>query len=200
MSEKQQAPKDRNVPHWYDASERPIDNVPSDIAAILESVQERSGFLPNIYRALAHRPDEFRAFFAYHDALMRSPSGLSHAEKELIVVSTSARNQCLYCVIAHGAILRIRSGKAHLADQVSVDPSSAGLSNREEAILTYAHKVSQHANTVEPSDFRPLYDVGCDDNDIWIIGSIAAFFALSNRLVGFAKVMPNPEFYDLGRS
>jgi uncharacterized peroxidase-related enzyme len=130
---------------------------------------------------------------------MRAPSGLSHAEKELIVVSTSAGNSCLYCVIAHGAILRIRSGRPHLADQVAVDASSADLSQRETAILNYAHIVSQHANTVGPEAFDPLYEVGCDDNDIWLIGAIASFFALSNRLVGFAKILPNPEFYALGR-
>jgi uncharacterized peroxidase-related enzyme len=143
---------------------------------------------------------EYRAFFAYHDALMETPAGLSKAERELIVVATSAGNHCLYCVVAHGAILRIRSKNPTIADQVSVDPERSDLTERERRILRFAFKVRDDANAIGPEDMAPLNEVGLGDEEIWLIGAITAFFALSNRLAGFAKILPNPEFYAMGRS
>ncbi|MCL5974035.1 MAG: peroxidase-related enzyme [Ferrimicrobium sp.] len=186
------------VPFWFDISE-PAPTLDQDIAERIAVVREKSGFLPNVFATLSYFPDEFRAFFAYHDALMESEGGLSKAEREMIVVATSAANGCTYCVIAHGAIYRIRSKHPYRSDQLSIDFERADLTDRERGILRFAHKVSLHPQTVEPDDFAPLYALELSDSDIWQVGAIASFFALSNRLAGFAKIMPNPEFYNMGR-
>ncbi|MDE1952890.1 MAG: peroxidase-related enzyme [Betaproteobacteria bacterium] len=174
-------------------------DLPDDIRQRILEVQERSGFVPNVFLALAHRPDEFRAFFAYHDALMLKPSGLTKGEREMIVVATSAANHCLYCVVAHGAILRIHEKNPQIADQIATDSTKAGLSRRQRAMLAFADKVAQQAHAVEDADFAALYAVGFSHEDAWDIGAIAAFFALSNRMAGLLRMMPNPEFYLLGR-
>ncbi|MDE2255670.1 MAG: peroxidase-related enzyme, partial [Betaproteobacteria bacterium] len=173
--------------------------LPEDVRDRILAVQERSGFVPNVFLALAHRPDEFRAFFAYHDALMLKPSGLSRGEREMIVVATSAANHCLYCVVAHGAILRIYEKDALIADQLATDWSKACITPRQRAMLAFALRVAQSAHSVDESDYEALSAVGFSREDVWDIGAIAAFFALSNRMAGLVGMMPNAEFYALGR-
>lgn len=174
-------------------------SLPPDIRAAIEKVAEKSGFIPNVFLALAHRPAEFRAFFAYHDALMDSDDGLTKAEREMIVVATSGLNRCQYCVIAHGAILRIRAKDAFIADQLAVNWRKAPLSPRHFAMLTYAEKVAISADEITEADRSALTDAGFGADEIWDIGAIAAFFGMSNRLVNAADIPPNPEFYMLGR-
>lgn len=174
-------------------------DMPDDVRQRIEAVQEKSGFIPNVFLALAHRPAEFRAFFAYHDALMEGESGLSKAEREMIVVTTSALNQCQYCVIAHGAILRIRAKDPYIADQVATNYRKADVTPRQRAMLDYAVKVSREAESVGPEDFEALYAHGFSDADIWDIGAVSAFFAMSNRLANMSSMRPNAEFYALGR-
>ncbi len=186
------------VPKFFARSE-PNPQAPLDVQELMDTTEAKSGFLPNVFSALSHRPDEFRSFFGYHDALMNSESLLTKAEKEMIVVATSAINDCLYCVVAHGAILRIRAKDATLSERVATDYKRAGLPKRQEAILDFAIKVTSRANEVDESDFEPLYEAGLGENEIWEIGAISAFFAMSNRLAGFAKILPNSEFYSLGR-
>ena len=176
-----------------------LTDLPDDIRERIEAVQEKSGFIPNVFLALAHRPDEFRAFFAYHDALMEKESGLTKAEREMIVVATSALNQCQYCVIAHGAILRIRAKDPFIADQVATNYRKADITPRQRAMLDYAMKVSRQAETVGPEDFETLHGYGFSDEDIWDIGAVAAFFALSNRMANMVSMRPNAEFYAMGR-
>lgn len=173
--------------------------MPEDIRSRIAAVQEKSGFIPNVFLALAHRPDEFRAFFAYHDALMEKPSGLSQADREMIVVATSAANQCHYCVIAHGAILRIRAKNPLVADQVAVNWRKADIPARQKAMLTFAMKVSQNAQEIEDADFQALHEHGFSDEDAWDIAGISAFFGLSNRMANFMSMRCNDEFYMLGR-
>jgi uncharacterized peroxidase-related enzyme len=189
-------------------SERPISrfpvpdriaDLPDDIRERIEKVAEKSGFIPNVFLALAQRPDEFRAFFAYHDALMERPSNLSKAEKEMIVVATSAANDCLYCVIAHGAILRIRSKNPRLADQIATNYRRAEITPRQRAILDYALKVAIDSARISEEDWQPLFQHGLTQDDIWEIGAIAAFFAMSNRLANMSALRPNDEFYTMGR-
>src|SRR5699024_8994826 len=153
-----------------------------------------------VFLALAHRPDEFRAFFAYHDALMERDSGLSKAEREMIVVATSGINQCQYCVIAHGAILRIRQKDPLIADQIATNYRKAGITPRQKVRLDFAVKVSQRGHEVDSADRQRLHDAGFEDEDIWDIGAIAAFFGLSNRMANLTDMRPNDEFYLLGRS
>jgi uncharacterized peroxidase-related enzyme len=176
-----------------------IDALPEDIRTRLLGVQEKSGFVPNVFLALAYRPDEFRAFFAYHDALMEKDSGLTKAEREMIVVATSAANQCQYCVIAHGAILRIRAKNPLIADQVAVNYRKADITPRQKAMLDFAMKVSADAQRIAEDDFAALAPHGFSDDDIWDIAAIAAFFALSNRMANFTGMRPNDEFYLMGR-
>ncbi len=176
-----------------------IADLPADIRERIEKVAEKSGFIPNVFLALAQRPDEFRAFFAYHDALMERPSNLSKAEKEMIVVATSAANDCLYCVIAHGAILRIRSKNPRLADQIATNYRRAEITPRQRAILDYALKVALDSARISEEDWQPLFQHGLTQDDIWEIGAIAAFFAMSNRLANMSALRPNDEFYTLGR-
>jgi len=176
-----------------------LNELPEDIRQIILTVQEKSGFVPNVFIALAHRPDEFRAFFAYHDALMEKESGLTKGEREMIIVATSGLNQCIYCVVAHGAILRIREKNSLLADQVATNYRKADISPRQKAMLDFATKVSARAYEIDDSDFGTLHEHGFSDEDIWDIGAIAALFALSNRMANLADIRPNEEFYLLGR-
>jgi len=176
-----------------------IKDLPEDIRARVLAVQEKSGFVPNVFLALAHRPDEFRAFFAYHDALMDKPGNLTKAEREMIVVATSNANQCQYCVVAHGAILRIRAKNALVADQVAVNYRKADITPRQKAMLDFAMKVSQAAYAVGDEDFETLRRHGFDDEDAWDIAGIAAFFGLSNRMANVTNMRANAEFYAMGR-
>lgn len=176
-----------------------LKDLPEDLRSRILAVQEKSGFVPNIFLALARRPDEFRAFFAYHDALMDKPGGLTKAEREMIVVATSAANQCQYCVIAHGAILRIRAKNPLIADQVATNYRKAEITPRQRAMLDFAMKVSQAAYAVEEADRRALADHGFGPEEIWDVAAITAFFAMSNRLANAFEIAPNPEFYALGR-
>jgi uncharacterized peroxidase-related enzyme len=177
-----------------------LSELPEDIRHRILTVQEKTGFIPNVFMVLAHRPDEFRAFFAYHDALMEKESGLTKAEREMIVVATSAANDCQYCVIAHGAILRIYSKNPCIADQLAVNYLSAEITERQRAMLDFALKIARHSAYVGEEDFDRLRTVGFGDEDIWDIGAIAAFFAMSNRLAGLTAMRANQEFYLLGRS
>jgi uncharacterized peroxidase-related enzyme len=176
-----------------------LDSLPEDIRARIEKVQEKAGFVPNVFLAFAHRPDEFRAFFAYHDALMEKQGGLTKAEREMIVVATSAANQCQYCVVAHGAILRVRAKNPLIADQVAANYRKADLTPRQRAMLDFAMKVSHRAEETDEADFAALRAHGWTDEDIWDIAAISAFFALSNRMANFTAMRPNDEFYALGR-
>ncbi len=173
--------------------------LPDDIRARIIAASEKSGFIPNVFLAFAHRPDEFRAFFAFHDALMDKSSGLTKAERELIVVATSSANGCIYCVVAHGAILRIRMKNPLIADQVAVNPMKADLSERELAIIEFAMLISQDSASVTDADLDDMRGVGFTDDEIWDIGAIASLFALSNRYANFAGIRPNDEFYSMGR-
>jgi uncharacterized peroxidase-related enzyme len=176
-----------------------IDKLPEDIRTRLLEVQEKSGFIPNVFLTLAYRPDEFRAFFAYHDALMDKDGGLTKAEREMIVVATSSANQCQYCVIAHGAILRIRAKNPLIADQIAVNYRKADITARQRAMLDFAMKVATASQLISDADFAALSDHGFSDDDIWDIAAIAAFFALSNRMANVTGMRPNDEFYLMGR-
>ena len=177
-----------------------LNELPEDIKQRILAVQEKAGFIPNIFLALAHRPDEFRAFFSYHDALMEKSEGLTKAEREMIVVATSGINQCIYCVVAHGAILRIREKNPLIADQVATNYRKADVTAKQSLMLDFAVKISQQANEVGEHDLQTLRDNGFSMEEIWDIGSIAALFALSNRLANMANIKPNPEFYNMARS
>jgi uncharacterized peroxidase-related enzyme len=176
-----------------------IASLPEDMRQRIAEVQDKAGFVPNVFLTLAHRPDEFRAFFAYHDALMLRESGLTKGEREMIVVATSGANNCIYCVVAHGAILRVYEKHPRMADQVAVNYRKAEISPRQRAMLAFAMKVATDSATIEPSDFEPLRAHGFSDEDIWDIGAIASFFALSNRMANMISMRPNDEFYLLGR-
>lgn len=173
--------------------------LPEDIRARIDEVQEKAGFIPNVFLALAHRPDEFRAFFAYHDALMLKDGNLSKGEREMIVVATSALNQCLYCVVAHGALVRIYEKQPLLADQVAVNYLKADLTPRQKAILAYATKVCERSHEVGDDDYVTLRQHGLDDEDIWDIAAITAFFGMSNRIANAVSMRPNDEFFLMGR-
>ena len=177
----------------------PLDKLPDDIRSRILAVQEKSGFVPNVFLSLAYRPDEFRAFFAYHDALMDKDGGLTKAEREMIVVATSSANQCHYCVIAHGAILRIRAKNPLIADQIAINYRKADITPRQTALLDFAMKVSTDAQRISEDDFAELAPHGFSNDDIWDIAAISAFFALSNRLANFTGMRPNDEFYLMGR-
>jgi uncharacterized peroxidase-related enzyme len=177
-----------------------LDTLPEDIQARIREVQEKSGFIPNVFLALARRPAEWRAFFAYHDALMLKETGsLTKGEREMIVTATSAANGCLYCVVAHGAILRIYEKKPLVADQVAVNHRKADITPRQRAMLDFAMKVCLRSNEVDDADMDALHAHGFDDEDIWDITAITAFFGLSNRMANVTGMAPNPEFYLLGR-
>ena len=174
-------------------------DLPDDIRARILAVQEKSGFIPNVFLVLAHRPDEFRAFFAYHDALMDKPGNLTKVEREMIVVATSNLNQCQYCVVAHGAILRIRAKDPLVADQVAVNYRKADITDRQKAMLDFAVRVSTEAYKVSESDFATLKSHGFTEEDVWDIAAITAFFGLSNRIANVTSMRPNAEFYSMGR-
>ncbi|NIE56691.1 MULTISPECIES: peroxidase-related enzyme [unclassified Burkholderia] len=176
-----------------------LEDLPEDIRERIAAVQEKSGFIPNVFLTLAHRPDEFRAFMAYHDALMDKPGNLSKAEREMIVVATSSVNQCQYCVIAHGAILRIRAKDPLIADQVAANYRKADITARQKAMLDFAMKVSQAAHQVGEADFDALKSHGFVEEDVWDIMAISAFFGMSNRIANVTNMRPNAEFYALGR-
>ena len=177
-----------------------IKDLPEDIRARVLAVQEKSGFVPNVFLTLARRPDEFRAFFAYHDALMLKESpALNKAEREMIVVATSGANDCLYCVVAHGAILRVYTKNPRIADQVAINHRKAEITPKQRAMLDFALKVCLHSNAIDDADFAALRAHGFSDDDIWDIGAISAFFGLSNRLANLSSMQPNDEFYLMGR-
>jgi uncharacterized peroxidase-related enzyme len=181
-----------------------LNTLPADIQAQILEVQEKSGFIPNVFLALARRPAEWRAFFAYHDALMVPESAgrsshLSKGDREMIVTATSAANQCLYCVVAHGALLRIYEKKPLVADQVAVNHRKADISPRQRAMLDFALKVCERSSEIDDTDFAALAAHGFDDEDAWDIAAITAFFGLSNRVANATGMLPNPEFYTLGR-
>lgn len=177
-----------------------LNALPDDIRTRILQVQEKAGFIPNVFLAFARRPAEWRAFFAYHDALMLKEEGsLTQGEREMIITATSAANQCLYCVVAHGALLRIYEKKPLVADQVAVNWRKADITPRQRAMLAFAMKVCEQAHEIDDSDFAPLHAQGFDDEDIWDIAAITAFFGLSNRMASFADMQPNPEFFLLGR-
>ncbi len=177
-----------------------LNTLPDDLKTKIIEVQEKAGFIPNVFLTLARRPAEWRAFFQYHDALMlKEDSGLSKGDREMIVTATSAANHCLYCVVAHGAILRIYEKKPLLADQVSIHYFSADISARQKAMLDYAIKLCKLDTEIENSDFDTLHHHGFSDEDIWDIGAITAFFGLSNRMAIMSGMKPNDEFYLMGR-
>jgi uncharacterized peroxidase-related enzyme len=176
-----------------------IATLPEDIRARILTVQEKSGFIPNVFLMLAHRPAEFRAFMAYHDTLMDKAEGITKAEREMIVVAVSARNQCQYCVVAHGAILRIRAKNPLIADQVAANWRKADITAKQRAMLEFALKVTDRANEVNEADHAALRDAGFDDEAIWDIAAIAAFFGMSNRLANVTSLRPNDEFFGMGR-
>jgi uncharacterized peroxidase-related enzyme len=178
-----------------------LSELPDDIKARVLEVQDKAGFVPNVFLALARRPAEWRAFFAYHDALMlKEDGGLTKGDREMIVTATSAANHCLYCVVAHGAILRIYEKKPLVADQVAVNYRKADISPRQRAMLDFAMKVCLQSDQIEDADFKSLQAHGFNDEDAWDIAAITAFFGLSNRMASFSSMMPNPEFYLMGRT
>jgi len=176
-----------------------LDDLPTDIRDKIVAVQEKSGFVPNVFLAFARRPAEFRAFFAFHDALMERSDGLSKAEREMIVVATSALNRCLYCVVAHGAILRIRAKNPLIADQLATNPAKADLSDRERAIVEFATRVATDSAAITDDDLAAIRARGFTDDEIWDIGAITALFALSNRYANFTGMRPNDEFFGMAR-
>ena len=177
-----------------------LDELPDDLRDRIMAVQEKAGFVPNVFLALAHRPNECRAFFDYHDALMLRDGGLSKAEREMIVVSTSGANDCQYCVVAHGAILRIYAKDPLVAAQVAINFRKADITDRQRAMLAFAEKVALNSAALEEADYEAVRRHGFDDEDIWDIGAIAAFFALSNRMANLTAMRPNDEFYLMGRT
>ena len=177
-----------------------LNNIADDLRTRMLEVQRKAGFIPNVFLALAHRPDECRAFFAYHDALMlKESAALNKAEREMIVVATSGANDCVYCVVAHGAILRVYTRNPRIADQLAVNHRKAEITPKQRAMLDFALKVCLHSNELDDADFASLRDHGFSDDDIWDIGSISAFFGMSNRLANMSSMRPNDEFYLMGR-
>ena len=176
-----------------------LEDLPDDIREQIKAVEEKSGFIPNVFIALARRPDEFRAFFAYHEALMEKPGNLTKAEREMIVVATSAANQCQYCVIAHGAILRIRAKNPLIAEQIATNYRKADITSRQRAMLDFAMKVAQESYEIGEDDFTELGKHGLTEEDAWDIAGISAFFGMSNRMANVMSMRPNDEFYMLGR-
>jgi len=186
-----------NTPSRYPVPD--LATLPADIRERIETVQQKSGFVPNVFLALAHRPEEFRAFFAYHDALMLKPGGLTRAEREMIVVATSAANDCTYCVVAHGAILRILAKDPLIADQIAINHRTAPVDARQRAMLDFAVKLATRPQEIDDGDRAALIEQGFSEEDIWDIGAISAFFALSNRMAHLVEMAPNEAFYLMGR-
>ena len=176
-----------------------IEDLPDDLRSVILDIQERTGFVPNVFLALSHRPDELRAFLAYHDALMEREGGLTKADREMIVVATSANNDCQYCVVAHGAILRIRARDPLIADQVAINYRKADINDRQKAMLQFALKVADDSRSISDDDFDTLRSHGFDDEDIWDIAGISSLFGMSNRMANFLSMRPNDEFYSMAR-
>jgi len=176
-----------------------INDLPEDLKSFIVAMNDKTGFVPNVFLALAHRPDELRAFMAYHNAVMEREGGLSKADREMIVVATSGDNNCQYCVVAHGAILRIRAKNPMIADQVAINYRKADITDRETAMLDFALKVSRDSRSINEDDRERLRSHGFSDDDIWDIAAITAFFGMSNRLANFLSMRPNDEFYLMGR-
>jgi uncharacterized peroxidase-related enzyme len=176
-----------------------LEDLPEDLRERIGEIARKSGFVPNVFRALGHRPDELRAFLDYHDALMERAGGLTKAERELVVVATSGANHCAYCIVAHGAVLRIRSKDPHLADHVAANPWQAELDARGRAIADLALALARTPERFGDADIARARSAGLSDDEIWDVGSITALFALSNRLAHLTKLQPNPEFYLMGR-
>jgi len=176
-----------------------LEDLPEDVRTVMLKVQEKAGFIPNVFLTLAHRPDEFRAFFAYHDALMLRDSGLTKAEREMIVVATSGANHCQYCVVAHGAILRIYAKSPTVSDQVAIDHRKADITPRQKAMLDFAVKLARTPEAIVEADRELLVNAGFSAEDIWDIGAVTAFFALSNRMAHLIEMRANEEFYLMGR-
>jgi uncharacterized peroxidase-related enzyme len=176
-----------------------INDVPDDIRAVILEVQEQTGFVPNVFFALARRPAEFRAFFGYHNALMEKESGLSQGEREMVIVATSSINQCIYCVVAHGAILRIREKNPLIADQIATNYRKADITPRQRAMLDFAAKVTMRSYEVDDTDYETLHAQGFTDEDIWDIAALASLYGFSNRMANSLSIRPNDEFYLLGR-
>jgi uncharacterized peroxidase-related enzyme len=176
-----------------------VEDLPEDLRQTIVGIQEKTGFVPNVFLAMGHRPDELSAFMAYHDALMERESGLTKAEREMIVVATSGANNCLYCVVAHGAIVRIRTRDARLSEQLATNHRKADVTERQKAMLDFALKVSLDSASISDSDFVPLHEHGFTDDDIWDIAGVSAFFAMSNRMANFLSLRPNDEFYAMAR-
>ena len=187
------------ISRWPSPRLDDLAGLPEDIRDKILAVQAKAGFVPNVFLGFAHRPDEFRAFFAYHDALLLRESGLSKGEKEMVIVATSGANRCLYCVVAHGAILRIIEKKPLLADQLATNPRKADLTPRQHAMIAFALKVCNAAQDIVEADFAALHAHGFSDEDIWDIGAITAFFGLSNRMANLTGMRPNDEFFLMGR-
>ncbi len=177
-----------------------LEDLPDDMRERILAVQEKAGFIPNIFLALAHRPDEFRAFFNYHDALMEKSEGLSKADREMIVVATSGLNQCIYCVVSHGAILRIREKNPEISDQVATNYLKADISHRQRVMLDFATKVCDFSHEIEDEDLVNMEQEGFTEDEIWDIGAITGLFALSNRIANMAAIRPNQEFYAMART
>lgn len=177
-----------------------LSDLPDDVRAQILAVQERTGFVPNVFLVFAHRPDEFRAFFSYYDALMSRDGGLSKAEREMIVVATSAANHCLYCVVSHGAMLRVFAKEPLLADQIATNYTKAPITERQRAMLDFALLMANDSHLASDDDFEELRAHGFSDEDIWDIGAITALFALSNRMANLTSMQPNAEFYEMGRA
>ena len=177
-----------------------FESLPVDLQQLFKEISDKVGFVPNVLWVLAHRPEELRAFWAYHEALMRRKSGLSKSEREMIVVATSAENKCLYCVVAHGAILRIYEKSKKISDEIAINYQKADITDRQKAMLDFAIKICNQSHMVNENDFTNLYSHGFADDDIWDIGAITAFFALSNRVASFSSMRPNDDFFNLGRN
>ena len=195
-------PQELSVTETTTVSRFPIpslNDLPEDVRNRILAVQKKSGFVPNSFLVMARRPDEFRAFYAYHDALMDRPGNLTKAEREMIVVATSSHNQCQYCVVAHGAILRIRAKDSFIADQVAANYRKADITKRQKAMLDFAIKVASEAYEVSETDFATLASHEFTDEDVWDIAAISSFFGLSNRMANVTNMRPNPQFYSLGR-
>lgn len=173
--------------------------LPQDLQQLFHEISERAGFVPNVFLVLAHRPDELRAFWAYHEALMRRKSGLSKSEREMIIVATSAKNHCLYCVVAHGAILRVHEKSSKISEEIATDYKKADITERQKAMLDFAVKACKCSHDIGDDDFVKLHSHGFSDEDIWDIGAITAFFALSNRMASLTSMLPNSEFFKIGR-
>ena len=176
-----------------------LNTLPIDLQQLFQKISDKAGFVPNVFWVLAHRPKELRAFWAYHESLLRRKSGLSKGEREMIILATSAENRCLYCVVAHGAILRIYEKSSEISDEIATNYKKANITDRQKAMLDFAIKICNCSHDVCEEDFTRLHSLGFNDEDIWDIGAITALFALSNRMANLTSMLPNPEFFQIGR-